>query len=964
MENGIIKDNSSFLDKLTDYIAENHSEQLDRLCVVFPGRRAGLYLKKKLSAKLKKACWSPLVFSIEDFICELAGLKITDNIRLLTILYQCIKKSEKPEFKSFGDFLKWGPVLLNDFNDIDLYLVNAEEIFSYLSESKAISLWNIDGEPLTVYQMKYLKLFNSLSSYYRLFNKELNEKNQAYQGMVYRYIAENIDQYIHNKKWERILFAGFNAMTPSEEIIIQKLVQHRKAEVFWDADNYYMENDMHEAGKIIKKNFKALGIDKFNWLSDNFKNSNKEIQILGAVNNTGQVKIAGNILKANISELVENEQSLLNTAVVLVDENLLIPLLNSIPEEIPQLNITMGYPLINSLLFSLIDSLFILHEHTKNTSQELFTNTADFYFKDLIRVLTHPYLIRFIGVDESAIVDKITKSNKVFWNKEEVFKIIPLLNADNYSIIQSLFDDWNSEHFVIIEILCDFIISIQSKLLEENNDNNPTDNVFRKIEVEFVNEFSKIISNMKISFEEISEKLDLKTLHLLFRQVVKQTRLPFYGEPLKGLQIMGLLETRALDFEKLVVLSVNEGLLPSEKSNNSLIPYDIKRNFKMGTHKEQDAVYAYHFYRLLQRADKIYLLYNTEIDDFGKGEKSRFIKQLMYELPVYNKNIKITNEFVYAFPEKSEVNYSIYINKTETIQILLRKYAESGLSPSAINTYRNCKLKFYFNHILKLKENKEILESVDAVTLGNIIHGSLQEMYKNLEGNKLSQQHIDIFLKNSENILKKQFTEIMKNNEYQYGKNHLIFKVAYKLVNKFLNKEKDFIKELNDKHQELTIVSIENYQYKVVDIHVHDEIIRVKLKGKADRLDSFGNALRIIDYKTGMVEKKEITLKNIEDLVSKPEMNIAFQLLFYAYLIENKADKAVHSGMINFRSLSKGFQPLKYIDEIISESLLKEFDILLKKIVTELYDKQVPFDQTGDIEVCSYCSYKMICNRN
>ncbi len=800
-----------FLSKVSDHIIEKYANRLNELCIVFPNRRAGLFLKKNLADKLQRAFWSPTILSIEDFICQLADRKISDNIRLLIELYQVHKKVEKGNARTFDEFLKWGEVLLSDFNEVDLYLVNAGDLFGYLSESKAISLWNTNGQPLTEYQLKYLKLYKSLATYYKELSLQLEEKKIAYQGMVYRHVAENIDNIKINENWYKIIFVGFNALTPSEEKIIKKLTQSDKAEVLWDADRYYFDSELQEAGSLLRQNLKTIALKEFNWLSSDYQNSIKDINIIGAVNSVSQVKIAGNIIKDLLPNIVNHSVESLKTAIVLVDENLLIPLLYSLPSEVSQLNITMGYPLRNTPIFSFFDIVFTLHENAKRLGQTGLVDKTGFYFKDLVKLFAHPYMIGFLIESPQSIIETIVSRNKVFWNKQDILSLIADDKKELEDIFNDLLGDWIVRPYESFQCMARFVALLQKNMVEEieNKNNHESDFTFN-VELECLFSFSRMIDNLQFSLNSISAQIELKTLHSLFNQCVSISKLPFYGEPLKGLQVMGLLETRTLDFDNLIMLSVNEGLLPSGKTGNSLIPFDIKREFNLATYKDHDSIFAYHFYRLLQRAKNIYLIYNTQTDEFGKGERSRFISQILYELPRYNPKISISESIVSALPEKQSADYSISIAKNDHILSSLFVIAKDGFSPSAINNYRSCKLKFYFQNLLKIKEVDSVMENIDAVALGIIMHHALQKLYEPYVNKIINKPDYEkIQEKVEEAVLDAFLFADFSNNEINYGKNHLIFKVAIKLINNYLQHEINLIEGLKKQNAFLSLQAVE-----------------------------------------------------------------------------------------------------------------------------------------------------------
>jgi hypothetical protein len=956
----------AFLSKVTDFILDNYSGNIGELCVVFPNRRAGLFLKSTISSKLQKAFWSPAVYGIEDFICELAGKKITDNIRLLIELYDVHKRIEGKNSRSFDEFLNWGQILLADFNDVDLCLVNPDDLFGYLSESKAISLWNTDGKPLTEHQQKYLNSYRLLAEYYRQFSKKISSEHLAYQGMVYRYVAENIDIENVSGRWNRIIFAGFNALTAAEETIIKKLVDSGKADILWDTDKYYMQNELQEAGTIIRRNQKSIAAKDFKWLSEDYLTIPKNIQVIGAVNGISQAKVVGNIIKDFFAKDLNDPEQLLKTAIVLLDENLLLPLLYSLPSGVSQLNITMGYPLKHSSAYNFFDNLFELHRNVKRLGESSYSGKQGFYFKDVLKLFTHPYMMKIFDGNKESIANIILKKNKVFWYRTELLALFPVEQKEAAEVFKELLADWNSQPFSCFEHMKHFIAFVHKTITEEHQGNEKMISDFQlSIELEYLYVFTKIINNLEYSVKTLEGEAELKTLHNLFKQIVGASKLPFYGEPLRGLQLMGLLETRTLDFENLILLSANEGHLPSGKSSSSLIPYDIKQIFKMATYKDNDSVYAYHFYRLLQRAKNVYLLYNTEVDDLGKGERSRFVNQMINELPGYNNKVTITERIVSGIPEKHNIDYTISIAKDDIVYPMLKEAAVKGLSPSAINTYRNCKLRFYFQNIIRLKEMEDVMEKIDAATLGNIIHESLAELYEPYVNTVITSEIIEKLAKNSEDAVRKAFLNYFKSDEISYGKNYLIYKVALKLIGRFFSKEKESIEALQLENKSLKILALETNIEKEIKLTVNNDIICIKLHGKADRIDCTEEVVRIIDYKTGYFDSKDLMIKQWNDLTNKPTMDKCFQLLFYSYLAEEKYDKTILAGIISFKKLSEGFVVVRDVskEEHSADNYLKSFDFIVRQILTDMFERAVPFDQTDDYERCELCPYNLICHR-
>ncbi|MFA5780947.1 MAG: hypothetical protein WC868_01610, partial [Bacteroidales bacterium] len=618
----------TFLKKLTDHVIDKHGDNINNLCFVLPNRRAGLYLKKYLAQKINKVIWAPSVFSIEDFVSNITGITIADQTTLLFEFYSVYKEMEGTNAQPFDEFMTWGQVLLNDYNDADLNLADTESLFQYLNEAKALSLWNLEGLPLTDHENNYLKFYNSLSRYYKGFVSLLLNKNTGYQGLVYKTAAENIVEYSQSPTFQNIIFAGFNAITASEEKIIKALTASGKAEIFWDAEKYYMDNDVQEAGTFLRKYRKYWKLKEFNWIEDHFAEDTKNITITGVPLKIGQTGLAGALL----SEMNDDKANSENTALVLADESLLIPMLYSIPENVKDINITMGYPLSNSTAHSLFLNIFTLHENSRKYSSG---KTIRFYYKDIVNLLSHPYFQMIGATGKTSWVEEILSgiknSNRIFYTYKEIAPQV------KHPEISSLFektienpDDLLNWFTSIIGVIRDILIS-----------GNKTKNNNGGFDLEYLFHYAVIITKIKNLFKKYGFINDIKTLRKIFSCLAETATMPFYGEPLKGLQIMGMLETRALDFENIIILSVNEGILPSGRFQSTFIPYDIKKEMGLNTYKQKESIFAYHFYRLLQRAKNIHIIYNTQADDFGSGEKSRFITQIVEELPRYNSKINI-----------------------------------------------------------------------------------------------------------------------------------------------------------------------------------------------------------------------------------------------------------------------------------------------------------------------------------
>jgi len=946
----------TFLSQIVDKNFEKYGNKLSELCIVLPNRRAGLYIKKILSEKIEKPIWAPTIFSIEDFISEISDFQIADELRLLFELYGAHIEVEKENKQSFDDFMPWGTTLLHDFNDIDLYMVEATNLFGYLSDTKAISLWNTDGKPLSDFQKKYLLFYRSFYDYYVSFNKRLSVKHLTYLGAAYRKVAENIVQLSDSFTWEHIIFAGFNALNQSEETIIKYLVQSEKADFIPDADEYYLNDTLQEAGKFLREYKNTWASECFSLVGHGFAKT-KSITLIGTSKNVSQVKFVGNYLHENSATL-----DLERTAIVLADEKLLIPMLGSIPESIEEFNFTMGFPLKKTPLYRFFDDIFQMHVNAeKYTTNNKGTDEIAFYYKDVLSVLQHPYFISIILdalptnlSNADFLIKSIISSNKVFINRTDIQKIF---NENKISHAQNIlfpFESWQQKPSIALQCFSQLIEAI--RLTFTKNANQNTD-----IEMEYLFHFSVAIRKTNLLIEEENIIQLIPTLHQLFRQIIGGLSLPFYGEPLKGLQVMGMLETRVLDFKNIVLLSANEGVLPSAKTQNSFIPIDIKNNFSLPTYRDHEAIFAYHFYHLLQRAENITILYNTDTDTFGYNERSRFISQLLHELPTYNPQIIIEEKILNIHPEIFLSNTEISIDKTPEVFNELLSKAKSGFAPTTLLKYINCPLQFYFTVVAGIEELDEVEETIDASTLGTVVHEVLELFYKPFIQKNITESDIKQMIPLIEKNTKRSFSTIYKNGDIDFGKNLLIQKVAIRFIERFLQKELETIAAKET--QQLFILSLEEYLKSSITI---DNSIEVLLKGKIDRIDSLNEIVRIIDYKTGSASTAKLIISDWQNSITDATFDKFFQLMMYAYLYSKNNDcthTKVKAGIISFRNLSSGLLTVSIGD---SKGMLTQFDFdnfenQLLTLLNTIFDKEIPFSQTPEKKNCKYCLYTGIC---
>ncbi|MEI7663221.1 MAG: PD-(D/E)XK nuclease family protein [Bacteroidota bacterium] len=967
-----------FLKQTAQYLVSKFGPGLADLCIVLPNRRGGLFLRRYLAEEIGKVSWAPVIFSIEDFIAEISGLQEADNLSLLFELYEVHCEIEEKKAQPFEEFLRWAPQLLGDFNEIDRYLADARELFATLTEARAISLWNLDNQPLTEFEAKYLHFYQSLYDYYERLTRRLLAKNQAYQGLGFRYAANNIETAMNKMPWPHIVFAGFNALTKAEELIIGTLKNNGMATLLWDADHYYIDNRQQEAGDFLRESLRRLPVNDALWISDDFASSEKKIEIIGSPDPVGQVKYCGKLLQ----QLAADGHSDEKTAVVLLDEGLLIPLLNSIPGEVQSLNITAGLPLKQTPMAGLIETVFQLHLNTSRFSYLASKGAGRFYYKDVLRLLQHPYIHRMAGgfMDGNQFafnetVDNIRTGRKIFIGIDDLANAKSGMFAMSLVFLDFIFLPWKTpaDAVTCLKTLIENLkLALSRQRKTSKVDRNTAFSTGPELEMEYLFAFSKIIHQMGNLLTGFQVGLKLPAFYQLYEQALSSTSLPFYGEPLKGVQLMGMLETRTLDFENIIILSCNEDLLPSSKITTSFIPFDLKRSFELPTYRHKDSVYAYHFYRLIQRAGNVWILYNSEPDQLGGGDKSRFLRQIVSELPAFNPKIVISEKILVTPPGKRAAVPVIEIQKTGKTLELLEEKASKGFSATSMNGYRNCALKFYFSEIAGIKEPDNVDDTIDPATLGSAVHEALNNLYKPFLDNPMSKDILKEMDKQVDDAVGAAFARKFKGSDIAYGKNLLFVSVAGLMIRRFLLSETELVEELAKSGKSFSVALLEHFIEKTIPIPYGTGILNIRLKGFIDRVDKMDGWWKIIDYKTGITEPKQVKVKDWDDLAVNPDLNMAFQLLTYGYLLKSRAQGEVTSsaGIVSLKRINSGFMAVSVpgdepgkLSTILDGRAIDRFEEVFVSILKEIYNPEIPFTQTRDLNICERCPYVNLCGR-
>jgi ATP-dependent helicase/nuclease subunit B len=945
----------AFLKTFAETLWKKHQPDLSRVCVVLPNRRGALFLKEYLATAAGKTIFAPEIYSTEDFIYKLSGQEIVDNTEMLFELYQVYTHTLGAEADSFELFSKWAPTLIADFNELDRYLIDAKQLFINLSSIREIENWSLNSTELTEFQQSYIHFWESLGVYYHTLRDKLQSENKSWQGLAYRYVSGHIEGLMKKQNWQTVCFVGFNALNAAEEKIFSHLLHTGQAELFWDADAYYLNDPGQEAGKFLRGYKHAFNADEnqFRWISNDLLGTSKRIQVIGAPKNISQAKLAGTLLR----DLQKNNQTLRSTALVLADENLLFPVLNSIPETITEINVTMGYPLKNTPMASLFLLLFQVHVNAEKFSKGR-KGEKRFYHQDLSRLFRHPYIRQ--AFKESDILNflcsYILDNNVVFIGFNQLEKKCRDQFADDWKQLRVLLLPWNSiaDSFKALEETISILRTTFRNREKEMSNAHAT-----SVETELLFQFHTFLKRLSTLCGKFGHVSELKTLQSLFSQLANSSTIPFYGEPLLGLQVMGMLETRTLDFENIILLSANENILPSGKAQNSFIPFDLKKLFGLPQYTDKDAVFSYHFYRLMQRAGNVYLLYNTESDKFGDGEKSRYVTQLLNELAKQNPQIEVT-ESLLELNYGSELEQAVSIEKDKQVLERLQVLAQRGLSPTLLNTYRKCPLRFYLHYVNGIREKEEVEEEIGADTMGTVMHEVLENLYQPFIGKALQIGDIEAMISGVEVQVKRSFANYFPEEVINTGKNLLAYRVSLKYLKTFLDTELSYLK----KGGELHIAELEKEMSTMLSVNGQPVLI----KGTADRVDRNRKGIRIIDYKTGRADDRELSVNDWSLLLQDSKLDKSFQLLSYAwlYVSENpNLGEPVLSGIITFRELSAGLKTVKapIKNEMLEKESLDEFAAVLKTLISEMFDAGRPFIQTSDTKNCEFCPFKTFCRR-
>ncbi|MEA4918664.1 PD-(D/E)XK nuclease family protein [Proteiniphilum sp.] len=964
-----------FLYKIAELFYSQYGNGLYRYTFVFPNRRAGFFFQKYLAEIAGRPLFSPSVITIQELFESLSSYRIADRIEMLVMLYDHFGRVSGSD-ESFDDFLYWGEMLLNDFNDVDKYMTDAKQLFrnvhdfrsmdddlTHLSEKQKEAIRRFWTNFMPIGESETKKKFQAtwqiLYELYSSFRTELQDKGVAYEGMMFREVAEKAGQgeldSVGNQSAD-YLFVGLNALTPAETALLEHLKNRGVADFYWDYDSPQVHDTQNRASLWVKENLQRFPskftLSDYNREGDNTDGDRKtkpSIEVIGIPSGVGQAKHVTQILSRLIqSGDMPHPEEAINTAIVLPDERLLLPVLYSIPEEIEKINVTMGYGLSFSSISALMEHIAALQRNKRESAGEMM-----FYHRDVLSILNHPLVYSSAKDEAEALKRHILTYNRIVVPQAE-FPLHPL-----FQLIFKPLTDWRD----ISEYIQNILAFIYGSLTDEKRDKEEAGNNTRALDLEreFIVQYHKTVTRLQDTLHN-AKNMSLETCFRLMKKMAYSISVSFSGEPLSGLQVMGVLETRVIDFENLIILSMNEGVFPVKDPVNSFIPFTLRKGFGLPVYEHQDSTYAYHFYRMISRAKRVYMLYDIRTEEMQTGEVSRYFYQLKYLYSDYYDISERVVAYDVAVPEILPVS----VIKTPGVlrkMDAFRQGGESFLSASLINNYINCPLQFYFMAVEGLYEEDEVRESIESDLFGSIFHKVMETIYNRYKAKTVTPDVLTSIAKDDPlltKLLEQAFAEYyfkdMDEPRPLLGQHYLIGEILRSYVKQTLEIDKQF-----------TPFEFVGAEYRFRGPYRVNDELTVNFKGIIDRIDRVGDSYRIIDYKTGI---GVTDFKQVSDLFDGSKANRPYQILqvfLYAlfYARENpevRLSPAIYYLRSIFGDPSPGVTCNKRPISDIS-FFMDEFLSLFNDCLTEIFNPAIPFTQTRNTKNCQWCAFKELCNR-
>ena len=957
----------SFLKLVAADLYKHTEGNLAHTAVVFPNKRAGLFFNEYLAQESDSPIWSPAYVSISELFRSLSPWEVGDPVKLVCELYKIFRR-ETQSTETLDDFYFWGEMLISDFDDADKNKVDTDKLFSNLQDLRNIMddytfiddeqeeairqfFQNFSIERRTALKERFISLWDVLGNIYKGFRESLASQNIAYEGMMYRHVIEHLD--VDKLPYEKYVFVGFNVLNKVEHTLFTQLKDAGKAVFYWDYDEFYMKENRqavtHEAGEFIRRNLRDFPSPLSGELFKNLSKP-KEVHYIASSTENAQARYLPQWIRNNLTT-PEKE-----TAVVLCNEALLQPVLHSLPAEVKHVNITMGFPLSQTPVYSFLIALLELHTHGFNFKSGRYT------FQSVVTLLKHPYTRQLTGQAE-LLEKELTRNNRFYPLPGE-------LGKDEF--LTRLFTPLSGNLNLCIRL--SETLQQVAGIYQANTSGTEDTDAFNQLYRESLFKAYTTINRFRTLIEEDELTVQSETFRRLLVKILSTTNIPFHGEPAIGMQVMGVLETRNLDFRHLVLLSVNEGQLPKSGGDSSFIPYNLRKAFGMTTIEHKIAVYAYYFYRLLQRAERITLIYNTSSDGLNRGEWSRFMLQFLIEWPH-----PITRQFLEA-GQSPQGTSSITVEKTPDVMRQMqslfdvRANPKAKFSPSALNYYLDCPLKFYYRYVAGLSAPDEVSAEIDSATFGSIFHYAAEHIYKDLttHGKVINKEALETLLRNEvklqdyvDTAFKKLFFNVPQNEKPEYN--------GVQLINSAVIAR--YLKQLlqNDlRYAPFTFIASEMEVDEPIDIQTPKGVIKSRIGGIIDRMDSKDGTLRIVDYKTG---GDADTPPHVESLFipDKKRSNYVFQTFLYAAIMCRKQPtmKIAPALLYIHRAATETYSPVIQMGESRKpkeavedfSKYEKEYRERLQGLLEEIFNPEKSFTQTEIIEKCTYCDFKALCKR-
>lgn len=983
-----------FLYKIAELFYAQYGNELYRHTFVFPNRRAGFFFQKYLAEIASKPLFSPSVITIQELFTSMSSYRLADKIEMLVMLYDHFGKISGSD-ESFDDFLYWGEMLLNDFNDVDKYMADAKQLFrnvydfrsmgddlTHLTEKQKEAIrrfWTNFmpvGESET--KKKFQETWQILYDLYSSFRTELQKKGLAYEGMMFRDVAErarageldytgnegvpegeeNPDRQEKQRRSHSAsyVFVGLNALTPAETVLLEYLKNRDITDFYWDYDSPQVRDNQNRASLWVNENLRRFpsqftlpDSDGDGEKTEPENKTKTSIEVIGIPSGVGQAKHVTQILSRLIeSGAIPDPDEAIDTAVVLPDERLLLPVLYSIPEEIGKINVTMGYSLSYSSISALMEHIAGLQRNIRKSAGEMM-----FYHRNVLSILNHPLVYTPAKEEAETLKTYILTYNRIVMSEAE-FPSHPL-----FQLIFRPLTEW----YDIFEYIKDILTFIYGNLTDEKRDKEEAGNSTRPIDLEreFIVQYHKTVTRLQDRLHG-AKNMSMETCFRLLKKLANSISVAFSGEPLSGLQVMGVLETRVVDFENLIILSMNEGVFPLKDPVNSFIPFTLRKGFGLPVYEHQDSTYAYHFYRMISRAKRVFMLYDTRTEEMQTGEVSRYFYQLKYLYPDYFNISERVVTYDVAAPEISPVSV------TKTSEVLrklnaFRQGGESFLSASLINNYINCPLQFYFTAVEGLYEEDEVRESVESDLFGSIFHKLMETIYRRYKDRTVTPDVLTSIAKDDDlltRLLEEAFAEYyfkQKDNPRPLlGQHYLIGEILRSYVKQTLEMDKQF-----------TPFDFVGAEYRFRMPYLVNDNLTVNFKGIIDRIDKVGDSYRIIDYKTGT---GTTDFKQIPDLFDGSKANRPYQILqvfvYALFYAQEHPDVRLSPAIYYLRSIFGDPSPAvtcnkRPISDI--SVFIDEFLTLFNDCLAEIFNPEIPFTQTKNTKNCQWCAFKELCNR-